>query len=69
MSRATIDELAQRVDVLERKLAQLLQNETRPARTKDWRRTVGMFAGDEIMEEITALGNQIREADRQDVDP
>jgi len=50
-----------RVATLERKVDQLLRGS---GRQKDWRRTVGMFAGDELMKEINAEGRKIREADR-----
>lgn len=53
---------------LERRVARLeeivacLQNGTR--REKDWRRTIGMFAGDEVMKQIEEEGRKVREADR-----
>ncbi len=54
--------LEERVAVLESKVEQLLRGSTRQ---KDWRRTLGMFAGDELMKEINAEGRRIREADRR----
>jgi len=33
-------------------------------RPKDWRRTVGMFADDPIMDGIIEAGRRIREAER-----
>jgi hypothetical protein len=32
---------------------------------KDWRRTLGMFAGDQLMKQINAEGRRIRLADRK----
>ncbi len=32
---------------------------------KDWKRTVGMFSGNELMKEIDAAGQRIRDQDRQ----
>ena len=37
----------------------------RTARKKDWRRTIGMFDGDPIMQEIMAEGRRLREKDRR----
>jgi hypothetical protein len=54
--------LEERVAALESKVEQLVRG---PSRQKDWRRTLGMFAGDELMKEINAKGRKIREADRQ----
>lgn len=56
--------LEQRVTRLEEIVARL-RNGTR--RTKDWRRTIGMFAGDEVMKQIEEEGRKIREADRAQV--
>jgi hypothetical protein len=53
--------LEERVAVLESKVEQLARGSRRQ---KDWRRTLGMFAGDELMKEINAEGRKIREADR-----
>ena len=54
--------LEERVAALENKVYQLLRGSRRQ---KDWRRTLGMFAGDELMKEIDAEARKIREADRQ----
>ena len=54
--------LEERVAVLENKVDQLLRGSRQQ---KDWRRTLGMFAGDELMKEIDAEARKIREADRQ----
>jgi len=37
----------------------------RTARKKDWRRTIGMFDGDPIMQEIMAEGRRLHEEDRR----
>jgi hypothetical protein len=58
-NNATLEE---RVAALESKVEQLLRGS---GRQKDWRRTLGMFAGDELMKEIDAEGRKIREADRK----
>ncbi len=58
-SNATLEE---RVSALESRVEQLVRGSHRQ---KDWRRTLGMFAGDEFMKEINAEGRKIREADRQ----
>jgi hypothetical protein len=60
MSNATLEE---RVSALETKLEQLAQG---ARRQKNWRRTLGMFAGDALMKEINAEGRKVREADRQE---
>lgn len=64
MSQPTLDE---RVAVLEQEVARLtklLPGETRPPE-KDWRSTLGMFAGDPIMKEIIDEGQKIRQRDRE----
>ena len=55
--------LEQRVAELERTVADLVSKSQK--RDKDWRRTLGMFAGDEVMKQIDEEGRKIREADRQ----
>lgn len=54
--------LERRISVLESKVDRLLKG---PQRKKDWRRTVGMFAGDDLMKEIDEEGRKIREEDRR----
>ena len=54
--------LEERVAALESRVEQLARG---AQRQKDWRRTLGMFAGDELMKKINAEGRKIREADRQ----
>jgi hypothetical protein len=56
--------LLERIADLEREVHHLkarLEDVTR----KDWRRTVGMFSGDEVMKQIDEAGRKIREADRE----
>ena len=66
MFQLTLESLAERVAVIEKILAEMRQAESRSSSFKDWRRTIGMFAGDEVMKEIFEAGRQIREADREE---
>ena len=59
------DTLEERLARVEQLVEGLVKNSPRPKRTKDWRRTVGMFRGDPIMGEIIEAGRRIREEDRQ----
>ncbi len=64
MLQPTLD---QRVAFLEQEvalLAQLLPGETN-TNGKNWRSTLGMFAGDPVMKEIIDEGRAIRERDRE----
>jgi hypothetical protein len=56
--------LKNRVAVLEQQVAELRAAGT-AAGGKDWRRTIGMFAGDEVMKEILEEARKYREADRR----
>ena len=56
---ATIED---RIAALESKVDQLLSTDSVPAGHKDWRKTVGRFAGDELMKEIDAEGSKLRAA-------
>lgn len=60
MSRLT---LTQRVAALEKQVKSLLDH-IDEVKSKDWRRTIGAFSGDEFMREVFAEGQKIREADR-----
>ena len=62
MAEGTLEE---RVATLERLMAKLMRSTERAERTKDWRRTVGMFDSDPIMQEIIAEGRRLREEDRR----
>jgi hypothetical protein len=57
--------LEERVALLEKTVAELLGRFGGSPVRKDWRSTVGMFAGDAVMKEIIQEGRRIREADRQ----
>jgi hypothetical protein len=60
--------LEERVSMLEETMAQLLSQVAVVVGKKDWRSTLGMFAGDAMMQEIDEAGRRIREADRQQVE-
>jgi hypothetical protein len=62
MAEATLEE---RVATLEQLVAQLMHTSERTARKKDWRRTICMFDGDPVMQEIMAEGRRLRAEDRQ----
>jgi hypothetical protein len=62
---AETNELVKRVAELERQVRDLRQAVEDSRDGKNWRRTVGMFAGDEVMREIIEEGQKIREADRE----
>ena len=64
MAEPTLESLAKRIEVLERELA---EQRLQTVRKKDWRRTVGMFTGNEFMKQVDAEGEAIREADREAV--
>lgn len=61
MSQMTLTE---RVAALERQVAELQAALAKAFPAKDWQRTVGMFTGDEVMQQILAEGRKIRQADR-----
>ena len=62
MSQMTVEE---RISALDRTVAELVQSRRPAGRMKDWQRSVGMFSGNELMKEIDAAGQQLREQDRQ----
>ena len=66
MAEATLEE---RVATLEQLVAHLLQTTAPGVRPKDWRRTVGMFDGDPIMQEIIVAGQRLRDEDRRQTRP
>lgn len=57
--------LEDRVTRLESLVAKLAAQRVAGARKKDWRRTLGMFTGDEVMKRIDAEAIKYREADRK----
>ncbi|HEV3262397.1 MAG TPA: hypothetical protein VG013_36435 [Gemmataceae bacterium] len=61
MSQLTLE---QRVAALEGQVADLRAALANGAGLKDWRRTMGMFAGDEVMKQIFDEALKFREADR-----
>lgn len=62
MAEITLESLAARLAVVEKQLAE--QQAAVPSRTKDWRRTVGMFAENDFIKELDAECTAIREAER-----
>jgi hypothetical protein len=57
--------LEKRLAALERQMAQLQAKVDKLEQPNDWRSTLGMFAGDEVMKQIFEEGRKIREKDRQ----
>ncbi len=53
--------LEQRVQELEKKVAELSAQSIPPPRKKDWRRTIGIFQNDPEFEEAVRLGREYRE--------
>lgn len=62
MSNMTLDD---RVTALEQTVAELMEKVLLPPAAKDWRSTIGVFAGNALMKEIDEEGRKIREADRE----
>jgi len=62
----SVTELAQRVDVLEKRIAEVFERILAPPPRKDWRSTLGMFSNDAVMREIDEEGRAIREAEREE---
>jgi hypothetical protein len=63
MSRTTLED---RVAALERQVRALLANHAAGTqRAKDWRRTRGVFTGDDLMKQMFEEGRRIRHADRK----
>jgi hypothetical protein len=56
--------LERRVVRLEREVSRLTRA-VDDSRKKDWRQTIGMFTGDEVMKRIDAAALDYREADRR----
>jgi hypothetical protein len=64
MPEPTLAEIVQRLEAIERRLAD--QAPAQQPRKKDWRRVVGMFDDDpEFMREVIAEVEAAREAERQ----
>jgi hypothetical protein len=66
MSRETMEE---RVAALEKQVATFLASTADTGGTKDWRRTRGVFTGDEFMKEVFEEGRKLRDADRKRAQP
>ena len=66
MAEATLEE---RVATLEQLVAHLMRTTAQTERPRDWRRTVGLFDGDPIMQEIIVEGRRFREEDRRQTRP
>ena len=66
MSRATLEE---RVAALERQVDALLAKHPGTGHAKDWRRTRGVFTGDDLMKQIFEGGRKIRVAERKRAQP
>lgn len=62
MPRPTLEE---RVAELEKQVSGLLAERVGGQPVKDWRCTRGAFTGDEVMREVFAEGQKIREAERK----
>jgi hypothetical protein len=60
----TTPSLEERVAVLERQVEKLLAAQADGNQQKDWRRTLGMFTGDEVMRAIDEEALRYREEDR-----
>jgi len=60
--------LEERVVSLEKKVAEL-ESSLNGGYQKDWRRTFGMFTGDEGMKRVDEEARKIRERDRQKTRP
>jgi hypothetical protein len=61
--------LEQRIAALERQVTDLKAELGAGRRQKDWRRTIGMFSGDEVMKQIDDEARKFREADRKRTKP
>ena len=64
MSQITLEAIAKRLTALEAAVNEIRQYQPKGACAKDWRRVIGMFAGDEVMKQIDEAGRQIREAEQ-----
>ena len=62
MSEATIE---QRLSSLEAQMRDLMTRLGQPKREKDWRRTVGVFAGNPGLQRVFDEAQRLREEDRQ----
>ena len=58
-------DLEKRLSELEKKVDRLVRAKSRGTKKKDWRSSIGMFTGNELMKEIDAAGAAIRERERR----
>lgn len=65
MSTNSIAELQNRIAILESQVAALLAQKKPEPGPLDWRSTLGMFTGDEVMQRISAEALRYREQDRE----
>jgi len=64
MTDHMLELLVKRIEALEKKMAE--QTTLQPlSPTKDWRRSVGMYADREVAKQIEAEGRAIREEERE----
>ena len=61
----TTPSLEERVAALESQVDKLLAAQANGNKEKDWRRTLGMFTGDEVMRAIDEEALRYREEDRR----
>ena len=66
MARATLED---RVATLEKQVGALLASQSGSGRIKDWRRTYGVFTGDDLMKQVFEEGRKIRDPERKRVQP
>ena len=57
--------LEERVQALEQKVASLTVAGARQNKPKDWRLAIGLFPNNELMKQIDAAGQAIRDAERR----
>jgi hypothetical protein len=62
MPKATIED---RVAALEKQVGGLLTDRTGTRGAKDWRRTRGVFTGDDLMKQVFEEERKIRDAERR----
>ena len=65
MAQPTLEE---RLEALERTVAELTGRSKPGLENNDWQSTVGMFANDPVMKEIQEEGRKIRDAERRDAE-
>ena len=61
MTQRTLED---RVGMLEETVAELVARTNSSKQSKDWRSTIGMFAGDPVIRQIQEEGRRLREAER-----